>query len=211
MTVVGVVANAHHDGPNRPVKPELFLPVGQVPARSFSVTLDPARGQAAALDAFRDALRAVDPLIPMGPVTALDHLVSETVALPKLYAGLVASLAAAALALAALGVFGVMAYVVTLRRREIGVRLALGARPGAIRALVLGQGGRLALIGGALGLVGAALLTRLLRGLLFGVSALDPVTFAGVALMLAGVALVAAWLPATRAMRVDPLVAMREE
>jgi ABC-type antimicrobial peptide transport system permease subunit len=134
-----------------------------------------------------------------------------TVAQPRLYAALIGALAAVALGLAALGVFGVMAYSVALRRREIGVRLALGAGPANIHRLILRDGIRLAVLGGVVGLIGAAALSRLLGALLFEVSALDPLAYAGAALVLGLVTLGAAWLPARRAMRVDPLLAMRQE
>ena len=119
--------------------------------------------------------------------------------------------AAAALLLAVLGVYGVMAYAVSQRQREIGVRLALGAAPGGIRRLVLGQGGRLALAGVSLGLLAALGLSRLVTRLLFGIGAFDMPTYVAVPLVLGGMALLACWLPARRAMRVDPLVAMRED
>lgn len=211
VTVIGVAADGRHDGPHQPVKTELFVPMGQFPTRAVTLLVEPAGSEAGAIEAVRAALRAVDPLVPLTPVVRLADRAAEAVQLPRLYASLVAALAAVALGLAALGVFGVMAYLVALRRRELGVRVALGARPGAVRAMVLGQGVRLAALGAGIGLAGAALLTRLLRTLLFGVSPLDPLTFAAVALVLAGVSLAAAWLPASRAMRVDPLVAMRDD
>jgi len=132
-------------------------------------------------------------------------------ALPKLYATLVGLFAAAALLLAALGVYGVMAFVVNQRQREIGVRLALGAEPAGIRRMVLGQSGRLAIVGLAVGIGGAMLLGQVIGRLLFGVSPTDVPTLVAVPLVLGVVTMLASWIPARRAMRLDPLIAIREE
>ena len=211
LTVVGVVATARPDGPNQPVKAELFFPYAQFATRGAFLVVEPKHDLAAALAAVRGALKEVDPEVPLAATATMDERIGEVVALPRLYALLVAIFGMAALGLAILGVYGVMGYAVAQRQREIGVRLALGAAPTAIRRLVLGQGGRLALIGLGIGLPAAALVSMLLRSLLFEIGALDAPTFVGVAVLLAAMALLACWLPARRAMRVDPLVAIREE
>jgi putative ABC transport system permease protein len=211
VTVVGVLADALHDGPNQPVKAELFVPLLQFPARAVTIVFDPKNDVASAVAAVRESLRAVDPAVPLGAVQTMADLAGSSVQLPKLYALLVGVFAAAALALAVLGVYGVMAYVVAQRQREIGVRLALGAAPGAIQRLILGEGARLAATGVGLGVIGAALMGRALSKLLFQVGTLDAMTYAGVAGLLAAMSLLACWLPARRARAVDPLVAMREE
>jgi putative ABC transport system permease protein len=211
VTVVGVVATALHDGPNQPVKAELFLPLSQFPARGVTVVVDPKGDVASAVTALRETLRSVDPEVPLGAVRTMAYRAGAAVALPKLYALLVGIFAVAALALAVLGVYGVMAYAVAQRQREIGVRLALGAAPGAIQRLVLGEGGRLTAMGVAIGIVGAALIGRVLSKLLFQVGTVDALTYAGVAGLLTAMSLAACWLPARRAMGVDPLIAMREE
>jgi predicted permease len=211
VTIIGVVETAHPDGPQQPVKPEIFLPMGQFPVRGVTVVIEPNGGRDAALEALRSALRAVDPLVPISGAATLEQAASRAVSLPRAYALFVAIFGGVALALAGLGVYGVMAYAVAQRQREIGVRLALGAAPSAIRGMILGQGARLALLGAAAGLLGAAALTRLLRTLLFGVNAFDPVTFAAVPVILGAMALLAAWIPARRATRVDPLLAIRAE
>jgi putative ABC transport system permease protein len=173
--------------------------------------LEPTRDLESALTVFRQALREVDPLVPVAGADQVEQLVGNALSLPRLYALLIGIFASAALLLAVLGVYGVMAYTVAQRQREIGVRLALGAAPSGIRRLVLGQGGRLALAGTALGLLAAVAVGKLLGSLLFGVSALDAPTYIAVPLILGGMTVLASWLPARRAMRVDPLVAMREE
>jgi ABC-type antimicrobial peptide transport system permease subunit len=159
----------------------------------------------------RQALHDVDPLIPVRALDPMTQIVGETTSLPRLYATLVGLFAAAALLLAALGVYGVMAYAVAQRQREIGVRLALGAEPSGIRRMILGEGGRLALLGVVIGLGAATLTGQLIGRLLFGVSAYDAPTFVAVPLVLGVVTVVAAWIPARRAMRLDPLSAIREE
>ncbi|HEV8358558.1 MAG TPA: ABC transporter permease [Gemmatimonadales bacterium] len=211
LTVVGMVGTARPDGPNQPVKAELFFPYAQLATRGAFLVVEPRHDLAAALGAVRAAVREVDPQVPLAAVATMEERIGEVVALPRLYALLVGIFGVAAVALAILGVYGVMAYAVALRHREIGVRLALGAAPGAIRRLVLGQGSRLAVFGLGLGLIGAAAVGRLLRTLLFGVGPLDAFTFGGVAILLGAMFLLACWLPARRAMRVDPLVAIRDE
>jgi ABC-type antimicrobial peptide transport system permease subunit len=173
--------------------------------------LEPARDVASLTSALRQTVREIDPLIPVSSVDPIEGLVGDAVALPRLYSRLVTLFAGAALLLAALGVYGVMAYAVVQRQREIGVRLALGAEPARIGRMVLGEGGRLALIGLPIGLGGSALLGRLLGKLLFGVTPYDPLTLAVVPPVLAGIMILASWIPARRAMRMDPLVAIRDE
>ena len=211
LTIVGVVASARHDGPNQPYKGELFAPVAQFPTRGMTVVLEPSRDVGAVATAFQQALREVDALIPAPPLEPIEKTVGEAVALPRLYALLVGLFACAALLLAAIGVYGVMAYTVAQRKREIGVRLALGAAPSGIRRLVLGRGARLAAIGLTIGLAVAIGLGRVIRSLLFGVTPFDVTTLVAVPIVLGGMALIASWIPARRAMRLDPVRAMRED
>jgi len=211
ITIVGILASAHHDGANQPFKTELFLPFAQFPSRGVSLILQPSRDAAALAAAVRQTLHDVDPLVPVSALEPLTERAGSAVALPRLYAMLVGFFAAAALLLAALGVYGVMAYAVTQRQREIGVRLALGAEPAGIGRMVLGESGRLAVGGLALGLVGAVLAGQLLGKLLFGVSRYDAPTLITVPVVLGVVTIIASWLPARRAMHLDPVRAIREE
>jgi len=211
FTIVGVVATSLQDGPNQPPKAELFVPLGQLPSNGFSVVLEPSHGAAGAIAALRTAIHDVDPLLPFETPVAMEDLASDVVALPRLYATVIGVFAAAALALAVIGVYGVMAYAVAQRQREIGVRLALGASPANIGRLMLWRGAQLAAVGVGIGLLGAAALARLLGSLLFGVSSTDIETFVIVPLILGLTAFVACWVPARRAMRIDPIVAIRQE
>jgi predicted permease len=211
LTVVGVIASSRHDGPNQPYKAELFAPQAQFPTRVMTLVFEPTRDAASLTTAFQQALREVDPLVPAAPLEPIEKTIGDAVALPRLYALLVGLFASAALLLAAIGVYGVMAYTVAQRKREIGVRLALGAAPSGIRRLVLGRGARLAAIGLAIGLAAAIGLGRVIRSLLFGITPFDVTTLVAVPIVLGGMALIASWIPARRAMRLDPVRAMRED
>jgi ABC-type antimicrobial peptide transport system permease subunit len=158
----------------------------------------------------RAAVAAVDPSVPIFDVMTLDERIGAAMSRPRFNATIVASFAGAALLLAAIGVYGVLSYSVSSRMREIGVRVALGANPGRVMGLVLGEGLRLAAAGAIAGTIAAVAVTRLMRGLLVGVAGSDPrVLVAGAAVMLA-VAAFAAWLPARRASAVDPIVVLRD-
>jgi putative ABC transport system permease protein len=149
--------------------------------------------------------------LPVTQVMTMDDLLSGSVSPRRFSAVLIGIFAGLALLLAAVGIYGVMSYVVGQRTHEIGIRMALGAQRGDVRRLVVNRGVKLAATGVAIGLAGALALTRFLSSLLFGVKPADPFTFAGVALLLAGVAVLACYVPARRAMRVDPIVALRYE
>jgi putative ABC transport system permease protein len=161
-----------------------------------------------AINAVRRDLEPRSAITSLAPLT---RIVSNSIAAPRFYAALVGTFAGLALVLAAIGIYGLLAYSVAQRAREIGVRMALGAQRRGILALVLGQGAVLAGIGMVVGLAGAFAVTRYLSSLLFGITPLDPATFVAVALVFAGVALLASYMPARRATGVDPLVALRSE
>ncbi|HTH48359.1 MAG TPA: FtsX-like permease family protein, partial [Candidatus Limnocylindria bacterium] len=161
--------------------------------------------------AVRKAVLAVDKDQPVSDVQTMDQVLSESLAQRRFTMLLLGVFGATALLLSAVGIYGVMAYSVTRRIGEIGIRMALGAQRNDILGLVFRQGGRLIGLGVAFGLLGGLTLTRFLGSMLFGVSAHDPATFAVIAVLLAAVALLACWLPARRATRVDPMVALRAE
>jgi predicted permease len=215
LTVVGVVGDIRQMGIEAPAKPEFYLPYGQVtyqqwfaPAQlAVRTSVEPA----SLVAAVRREVLAVDPEQPVANVQTMEEILGEESSQRRVGMTLLASFAGLALLLSSLGIYGVLSFFVAQHTQEIGVRLALGARPRSILALVLGKGMRLALLGLGLGLGGALLLTRLIESQLFGVSASDPLTYAGLALLLAVVALLACYLPARKATKVDPMVALRYE
>jgi putative ABC transport system permease protein len=165
----------------------------------------------ALVSAARGELQKLDPELPMAALATMDQLLADSLSRSRFTMLLLGIFAAVALLLAAVGIYGLIAYSVTQRTQELGIRIALGAQRRDVLRLVLVQGTRLTLLGLALGVLAALALSRLLATLLFGVTATDPLTFAGVAALLAFVALLACFLPARRATRVDPLVALRYE
>ena len=161
--------------------------------------------------AITDVVHKVDPKLPITRMTTMDGLITDSISPRRFSVVLVGIFGALALLLAAIGIYGVMSYSVSQRRQEIGLRIALGAQRTNVRGMILGQTLKLTLIGVGLGLGGAFVLARFLASLLFGIGSYDPVTLLGVALLLVGVALAASYIPARRAMRVDPVVSLRHE
>src|SRR6185295_13426045 len=159
----------------------------------------------------RKEVQAIDPDQPIAAVRSMEQVVAESVGAPRYRTLLLGLFALVALLLAAIGIYGVTSYAVAQRTHEIGIRMALGAQTRAVHRMVIGHGITLALVGVSSGLIGAFAVTRLLAGLLFGVTATDPLTFTGVAVILTVIALIACWIPARRAARVDPMVALRHE
>jgi predicted permease len=211
-TVVGVVADTKDFGPGEESKPEVFMSHSQMPVTFMSIVVRTASSDSDALmSSIRGRLRAIDPNVPIYQARTIDQLMGESVAKPRFYMLLLGAFALCALVLAAIGIYGVMAYVVGQRTHEIGVRMALGARGTQVLREVVARGMRPAAVGLAAGLAGALALTGVLSKLLYGVSATDPLTFVGVAVVLVTVALLANWIPARRAARVDPAIALRSE
>lgn len=211
ITVIGVAADVWSDGPRQPRKAEVYLPIGPWQIRSATVVIEAASGAPAALAALRTVLAQVDPLVPISEPGTLEQSAALAVAQPRTQALLVGLFAVAALALAALGIYGVMAFSVVQRQREIGVRLALGATPETIRRMILGQGARLLVFGVLAGSAGAFLASRAIRSMLFGVTPFDPVTVGAVLVVLGLAGALAAWIPARRATRIDPLTAIQAD
>jgi putative ABC transport system permease protein len=210
-TIVGVVRDVKQYGVDKESTMQLYLPEAQLPVSWLTLAVRTAGDPAQMIKAVRDEIRGVDSDQAVFEVATMEGLLAESIAKRRFVMLLLAGFAALALALAAIGIYGVMSYTVAQRTQEIGVRMALGAQAGDVLKLVVGQGMRLALGGLGVGLVAAYVLTRLMTTLLFGVRATDPLTFALIAALLLSVALVACWLPAWRAAKVDPMIALRCE
>ncbi|HLJ41523.1 MAG TPA: ABC transporter permease, partial [Candidatus Acidoferrales bacterium] len=208
--VVGNIADAQLDSPEQPA---LFCPFAQDANSYINYIVRAAGNPASVLGAIRSALRGTDSqLFPIQPLT-MDEIIAQSpsVFLRRYPSYLIGSFAALALILAMIGLYGLISYSVSQRTRELGIRIALGAQERDVMRLVMGQGARLAVIGVAVGIVAGLALTQLMRSLLFGVNAADPVTFGAVAILLTAVAILACYIPARRAMRTDPIVALRYE
>ena len=210
-TIVGIVGDVRQYSLAQQPTAHLYIPYAQWPLDELSVVVRSDGATATVLAAARQVVRDLDPELAVYDARALEQLVAESIAQRRFYALLLAAFAVVALALAAIGIYGVIAYSVQQRRREIGIRVALGATPDRVVALIARQALLLVVVGTVVGLAGAAALTRVLRGLLFGVSATDPVTFAAVPVLLVVVAVVACILPARRALAVDPATSIRAE
>jgi putative ABC transport system permease protein len=211
MTVVGVVNDVRQEGLTAAPYSQIYWPLDQDVRRSIVVVVRTAGDPTSVVGGVRAAVRDLDPQLPVYDVRTMEERVATTIARPRVTAVLVGVFAATALLLAAIGIYGVVSYTVAQRTRELGVRMALGAPAAGVLRLVVGQGMLPAVGGVVVGLAGAWAAARVLGSLLYGVSASDPWTFAGVALFLLMVALVATWLPARRATRVDPVIALRAE
>ncbi|MCU1267452.1 MAG: hypothetical protein JWM21_3770 [Acidobacteria bacterium] len=210
-TVIGVVGDAKHYWLEEETKPQMYSAFSQNPGIFSSVVIRTSVEPLSLAESVRQAVWKIDPDQPMWKVRTVEFLVNRTVADRKFLMALMGIFASLALVLTMIGLYGVISYLVNQRTQEIGIRMALGAQMGDILGLVLKQGMLLVLTGVGLGLVSAWLLTRLIASLLYQVSTTDPLTFAGISLLLIAVALLACYLPARRATKVDPLVALRYE
>jgi predicted permease len=218
--IIGIVGDVHDDGPNRDPAPAMFVPIAQVP-NGFNALLvgrvplvwtvrtrvEPYSTRAM----IENELRQASGGMPVGDIRSMDEIVVQSTARQKFNMLVMATFGCSALLLAAIGIYGLMAYSVQQRTQELGIRLALGAEPAALRSMVLLHGMRLALLGVVIGIAAAFGLTRLLAGLLFGVQPRDPIIFIAVPVVLTAVALLACYIPARRASRINPLEALRWE
>jgi putative ABC transport system permease protein len=213
LTIVGVAGDVKAMGPGDPNGSyEIYTPLAQTSSLArTTVVIRTRTAPAALLEAVKRRVWAIDPALPVGEIDTVENLLAGTLATERFYLLLMGAFAGGAIALVAVGLYGVMAYSVALRTREMGVRLALGASPRALFKLVLQQGFSLAVAGVGIGLVAALSLTRLLKSLLFGVTPTDPLTMALIAIGVGAIALLACFIPARRATKVDPVVALRAE
>jgi predicted permease len=211
LDIVGVVGDMRHDAPGEPLPAQMFVPWPQAPWISASIVARGHGDPASVQSALRDAVQSLDPNLPVSPVRTLDEILDSQVATPRLYTTLLIAFAAGAVALAALGIYGLFAYVVGRRTNEIAIRVALGGQRSGIIRMVVGEGLRLSLVGIGIGLLGTVALARVLRSLLFEVSPNDPMTLTGVVTLLGAVAMMACYIPARRAARTNPVIALRRE
>jgi putative ABC transport system permease protein len=209
--IVGVVKSVRHMGLDDELHPEIYFPVAQFPWPDLTLVVRTNGDPPNFVAAVRNEVQAIDKDQPISNIHTMDELLARTVSQPRFNLLLLAIFAGVALSLAAVGIYGVMSYLVTQRMQEIGIRMALGAQARDVLRLIIGQGMRLALLGVSIGLASALALTRLLKALLFGVSTTDPLTFVVIGLALTLVALLACWIPAWRATKIDPIITLKCE
>jgi putative ABC transport system permease protein len=209
--IVGVMADVKQFGLETDARPSMWYSASQIPERAMYVVARTSGDSLSLATAVRNEVWSIDKNLAVANIAPMERIVSESIALPRFILLLVGFFAVVALLLATVGIYGVMSYSVTQRSQEIGIRMALGAQPSDVLKMVVGQAMMLIAIGVAIGLAGAFAVTRLMASLLYGVSATDPATFAIIALILAGVALGAGFVPARRATKVDPMIALRYE
>jgi len=208
--IVGVVADVRASAIADPALPAMYVPFAQRPVSNLTLAVRTGGNPVWLINPIRAAVRALDPDQPVSSVAAMSDIVAASVQQPRDRTTLIGVFALVAVLLSAIGVYGVMAYGVNERTREIGVRVALGADPGDVVRLVIRGALGMTLLGVVLGLAGGFMTSRLLGSLLFGVEATDLPTFLGAAVVILAVAGLASWLPARRAARVDPVVALRD-
>jgi predicted permease len=211
ITIVGVVADEQQDALDKAAQPQVYSPVRQQMQNPMTFVVRSSLDPASAIAAARAEVQAVDRDLALTSVATLEQVVADAIGDHRFRAVLLAGFAGIALFLAALGIYGVLAYAVSQRTRELGIRLALGAKRQELFAMVVRQGMRPVIAGGVLGIAGAVASSAVVKSLLYGVAAVDPATYAVAVLTLVAVAVAACAIPARRAMRVDPMVALRED
>jgi len=211
VSIVGIVRAANQLSLREETQPEIYLPYLQNTSRTFTLVARTASDARMFAGPIGKEVRATDKDLPVSSMKLMEDLISNSVAQPRFYATLLSIFAALALILAAVGVYGVMSYSVAVRTRDIGLRVALGARPLDIFRYVVGQALLLTLIGLGIGIALAVVSARLMKSLLYGVTSTDPLTLAAASLALLAVALLASYIPARRAIKIDPIVTLRYE
>jgi hypothetical protein len=211
MQIVGVIRNERTGGLHAPVEPVVYVPLAQFPRQDINLVVRTRNEPLAAMSGIREAVRQVDAHLPLGEVRTMEQVKEHSMLWAKQPTWVVGGFAGVAALLAALGLYGVLAHAVTGQRREIGIRMALGARPGEVVAHTLRSALWMLLVGLGAGLAGAFALTRALKSLLFEVSALDPVSLALACVLMTFIGILAALLPARRAAGVDPMTVLRDE
>jgi putative ABC transport system permease protein len=211
LTIVGVVGDIKSDGFDAPSVPHIYVPLGLFAPVNAVVFLRSRADVEHLGESVRHEVEMVDPNVPVHSISSMDEIIARSVADRRFALELLGVFAAVALLLAAIGIYGVMSYSFSQRTHEVGIRMALGAQRLDILRMALGEGMRIVVIGLASGLVGAAIMTRFFRSMLFDIAPADPITYLSVSAILAAVALFACYIPAQRATRVDPLIALREE
>jgi len=222
QTIVGIVGDVNDEPLGQPVQLHVYRPYLQMAdlffedsrfgeVRSMNLAVRSQTDPASLTSAVIGQIHSLDPDLAVANIRTMEQVINSSVAGPRFNTLLLGVFAGVALFLAAIGIYGVMAYAITQQTHEIGIRLALGAQPRNVLQLVLRRGVRLAGVGAAFGVAAALALTRLMAGLLYGISATDPATFSCVVILLLAIALLACYVPARRAMRVDPMVALRYE
>jgi predicted permease len=208
--IVGVVADIRQRSASQPIVPQLFMPYAQRTTRTIRIVVRAAADPVALAPSIRAEIRALDPNLAMTDFTPLDQLLTNSVARPRFYTALLTLFAGVALALAAIGIFGVMSYTVAQRGREISIRMALGARSGQVLGMFVGRAVVLAIVGAGIGIGASISLGRVIQSQLYAVSPFDPITLGAVVAVLIGCAAAASFLPARRAAAMDPATALRE-
>jgi ABC-type antimicrobial peptide transport system permease subunit len=217
MTIVGIVRDVKQGGLEAKTGTELFFNLEQLPRvagfaySQMNVVMRTSLPLSSISSQVQQAVASMDPSLPVIKLQTMDDVFSESTARPRFLAQLLGGFALLALVLAAVGTYGILSYLVTERRREIGIRMALGANRGSVLGMVLGQGMLLAVAGVVIGVIGALVVNRVMTTLLFGVEPTDPITIAGVVGAIGSVALLACYLPARRATLVDPMLVLRDE
>jgi putative ABC transport system permease protein len=209
--IVGIVRDTRHEALSAEPYSQMYAVHAQAPRRSLALVLQTSSDPMSLVSAIRSRIADMDSDLPLSNMRTMEQILSESIMRPRFNMLLITIFAVVAMMLASVGIYGVISYSVSQRTHEIGVRIALGARPGDIFRMVVGQGLKIALTGVGAGLVAALALTRVMVSLLYGVQATDPLTFAAISAALTAIVIMASYIPARRATKVDPMISLRYE